>query len=167
MITSDHSAFWEFSLRFYATSEVQQACLKLQDTYGADVNIMLFMLFQASLGHRLSETTIRELDAKIAGWRNEIVQPLRELRRRLKAHPFSLTPDAQETFRNQIKKVELQSEKLEQFYLETIEIGTDVAPPDQAALENTKAYARHLNVDVDVETLGVLHDRFSTLQAEG
>lgn len=132
----------------------------------ADDNIMLFVLFQASLGRWLSSATVGELDAKIAGWRSEIVQPLRDLRRRLKAHTFSLTPDAQEAFCNQIKKIELQSENLEHFHLETIEIVTDHVPPAQAVLENVKAYVGHLNVDVNDETLGVLYARFGDLQAQ-
>jgi uncharacterized protein (TIGR02444 family) len=126
---------------------VQIACLRLQDCYGADVNITLFLLFQASLGRRLSTACVRDIGLSVAGWRAEVVQPLRTMRRRLKYYPFSLTSKAQETFRNHIKRIELQSEKLQQQYLEALEIDAEMAPCGQAVEENLEIYARDLGIE--------------------
>lgn len=166
MTNKEQSAFWDFSLQFYDTPEVQQACLNLQDAHGADVNIALFLLFQASLGQGLSDATVRSLDQEIAGWRNEVVRSLRVLRRRLKQHPFALAPAAQETFRNQIKQIELQSEKLQQLHLETIKIDADRMPRNQAAQANMEIYARHLDVNPNNASLAVLQDRFNHLYGQ-
>ena len=42
-------AFWTFSLEFYRRKGVERALLQLQETAGADVNLLL-ALWRASLG---------------------------------------------------------------------------------------------------------------------
>ena len=42
---SGKDGFWGFSLRIYARQDVPQACLALQDEGGADVNLVLFLLY--------------------------------------------------------------------------------------------------------------------------
>ena len=48
------SPFWQFSLRFYRLPGVAEACIELQEQAGVDVNLLLFLLWQASLCRRLS-----------------------------------------------------------------------------------------------------------------
>ena len=43
-----NNPFWDFSLKLYASPAVQTACLDLQDDCGVDVNVLLYMLWQAS-----------------------------------------------------------------------------------------------------------------------
>jgi len=113
------SAFWRFSLKFYAKEGVAPACLALQDEGGADVNLLLFLLFLAEGHFLVSAADIARLDAAIAPWREETVNPLRRLRRRLKEDVGAIATSASENFRNQIKKVELEAERLQQVALES------------------------------------------------
>jgi len=129
------------------------------------VNIALFLLFQASLGRRVATTCVRDLCISVAGWRAEVVQPLRAIRKRLKNSPFPLPSEAQEAFRNQILRVELQSEKLQQHYLESLEITAEKAPCGKAAEANLISYARYLGADPDDEAICVLLERFNNLHA--
>ena len=46
------SPFWRFSLRIYPA--VADTCLELQDRFGVDVNVLLFLLFAARNGQRYS-----------------------------------------------------------------------------------------------------------------
>ena len=46
--TSQGSPFWQFSLRFYRMPQVADACIELQERAGVDVNLLLFLLWQAS-----------------------------------------------------------------------------------------------------------------------
>ena len=43
------SPFWQFSLAFYRQPGVADACIRLQEEAGVDVNLLLFLLWQASL----------------------------------------------------------------------------------------------------------------------
>lgn len=45
--------FWNFSLDHYKQEGVQAACLHLQDSFGADVNLVLYCLWLARQGWRL------------------------------------------------------------------------------------------------------------------
>ncbi len=108
------SPFWQFSLKFYALPEVGPACIALQDEARVDVNVLLFLLWNASLGRALDIDDVKALDATIGIWRDTIVIPLRGVRRALKAGPSIAAPEVTESFRTRIKQVELEAERLQQ-----------------------------------------------------
>src|SRR5688572_5067029 len=143
--TSRDSAFWRFSLRFYALPEVAPACLALQDEAQVDVNLLLFLLFLADGGRAVTRDDVARLDAQIAPWRTDVVEPLRALRRRLKTGIGDVPPPASEGLRNMVKKVELEAERLEQGRLENTagRLGKP-APRADAARANLAAYADYL-----------------------
>ncbi|ESR26858.1 TIGR02444 family protein [Lutibaculum baratangense] len=147
-MAEDDSAFWRFSLRFYDAPEVQADCLTVQDRDGADVNVVLYLLHRASNGDCLSREGIATIDSEVAAWREEVVRPLRAIRRRLKPRPYPLDPERQESFRNEIKRVELRSEKMQQLFLETLAPPTDRrAGVAEAAKRNLRAYASLIGAD--------------------
>jgi uncharacterized protein (TIGR02444 family) len=139
------SAFWRFSLRLYALPEVAPACLTLQDEAGVDVNLLLFLLFLADGGRAVSRADVARLDGAIAPWRLQVVEPLRTLRRQLKTGIGDVPLSRSEGFRNIVKKVELEAERLEQGVLERFagEIGNRTTR-SEAARTNLAAYAEHL-----------------------
>jgi len=108
------SPFWQFSIKFYAVPGVAPACITLQDEAGVDVNLLFFLMWNASLNRTLTKDEVAELDRTIGVWRNTAVIPLREIRRALKTPPAMLTPYVAETFRNRIKTAELEAERLQQ-----------------------------------------------------
>jgi uncharacterized protein (TIGR02444 family) len=141
------SPFWRFSLRFYALEDVAPACLALQDEGGADVNVLLFLLYLAEERSLVTAADIDRLDATIAPWREEAVKPLRALRRRLKTGIGGIPLAAAESFRNQIKKVELEAERLEQAVLEREAARLRLARAqtrEEAAEANLSAYGAFL-----------------------
>src|SRR5687767_5117442 len=111
---SQGSPFWRFSLQFYRLPKVADACIALQEEAGADVNLMLFLLWHARQRRRLSKADVAALEAKIAAWRDATVIPLRSVRRALKSPPALVDPSTAEAFRNRIKAVELEAERLQQ-----------------------------------------------------
>jgi uncharacterized protein (TIGR02444 family) len=143
--SSRDSAFWRFSLRFYALPDVAPACLALQDEANVDVNLMLFLLFLAEGGRAITRDDVARLDASIAHWRSEVVEPLRALRRRLKSGVGDVPPAASEGLRNMVKKIELEAERLEQGRLENAAstLGKP-APRLEAARANLAAYETYL-----------------------
>jgi len=111
---SQGSPFWRFSLGFYRDPAVAAACIALQDQAGVDVNVLLFLLWNATLARSLPQPVIADLDRRIAGWRRAAVIPLRELRRALKVPPPVVDAGAAEAFRTRVKAVELEAERLQQ-----------------------------------------------------
>src|SRR5208282_2365336 len=106
------SPFWRFSLRFYALPGVAPACLALQDEAKADVNLMLYLLFLATQKRALGRDEIASLDKAVSVWREEVIKPLRELRRRLKCGISDVDSRANDAFRERVKGVELEAERI-------------------------------------------------------
>jgi uncharacterized protein (TIGR02444 family) len=105
---------WAFALHIYARPGVADACLRLQNEAGVDVMMLLMTVF-AAVRHRvlLSPSEIRELDDICRPWREQIVQPLRAIRGRLKTGPFPAPNSTTEPFRSTIKAAELAAERLQ------------------------------------------------------
>jgi uncharacterized protein (TIGR02444 family) len=144
---SPESPFWRFSLRFYGRPGVAEACLLLQDKTGADVNLLLFLLFLAERKRQFSADEIARLDAAVAQWRESVVKPLRALRRGLKAGIEFIPGTVIETFRSQVKRLELESEQIEQHRLEEFAGDNAGMPADSrmdAAQSNVAAYCSRL-----------------------
>ncbi len=81
------TAFWRFSLEFYAQPGVMPACLALQDQHGLDVNLALFCCW---VGEPLDAAALAEAEALVREWRTQVVQPLRAVRRWLKQRDDAL-----------------------------------------------------------------------------
>jgi uncharacterized protein (TIGR02444 family) len=70
-------------LRVYAHAPVRQAALDLQDNYGADVNLLLFLAWRrAEDMPPLDTAALDAITAAVAPLRDELIAPLRTLRRR-------------------------------------------------------------------------------------
>jgi uncharacterized protein (TIGR02444 family) len=106
-------AQWSYALRLYARPGVSKACVLLQDRLGVDVCVLLFQLFLAQ-EHRiaLEHADLEMLDGAIAGWRGEVIVPLRALRRRLKSGPHPAPEPATDALLEQIKSAEISAEQI-------------------------------------------------------
>jgi uncharacterized protein (TIGR02444 family) len=112
--TQRDSPFWRFSVSFYSNPQVAAACLDLQDKAGADVNIIMFLLWNASQNRTFSAAAVADLEDRIGRWRESVVIPLRTVRRALKSPPAAIDAGTAEKYRTKIKGVELEAEKLQQ-----------------------------------------------------
>lgn len=137
------SPFWRFSLGFYRHPGVADACIALQDGCGVDVNILLFFLWLATARRCVPPAAAKALCAQAGPWRDDVVVPLRTLRRRLKDGSPLVEHGAGELFRTKIKAVELESERLQQEAMFALADGlvTESAPTIEAAARaNVAAY---------------------------
>ena len=66
-MTDDNASFWAFSLKAFAKPPVAQACLDLQDRLGVDVNVLLFLLWCARRGRRLSMRDVGNVVTLVEG----------------------------------------------------------------------------------------------------
>ena len=108
---------WSFSLAVYAAPGVAEACLMAQDAHGQDVNLILWAAWLGWRGHLLTPAELEAAQAATAPWREEVVVPLRTLRRRLKAGPLPAPSASSEALRGRIKAAELEAERLQQSLL--------------------------------------------------
>jgi uncharacterized protein (TIGR02444 family) len=139
------SPFWRFSVKFYAEPGVAPACIELQDQAGADVNMLFFLLWNASEGRTFGVAEVAEIERLIGAWRNMAVVPIRDVRRALKSPPPVMAPEVAEGFRTRIKAVELEAERLQQEAMyglvQSARIGGEkAASPVVAARGSVEAY---------------------------
>jgi uncharacterized protein (TIGR02444 family) len=138
------SPFWRFSLRLYRSPGVAEACITLQEESGADVNLLLFLLWHGVEQRRVSADEVARLDQKIAAWRARAVIPLRTIRRALKSPQGLVEAGTAEAFRTRIKAVELEAERLQQeamYDLVRVSLLGEPAPSvAEAARHNVTAY---------------------------
>jgi uncharacterized protein (TIGR02444 family) len=138
------SPFWRFSLRYYRQPGVGEACIALQDGAGIDVNLLLFLLWQASQGRTFSVADVDHLNSQIGPWRRMTVMPLREIRRALRSPPALVEAATAEAFRTRIKAVELEAERLQQEAMyqmaRSLTLGRPAASPQDAARDSLAAY---------------------------
>ncbi len=123
--------FWNFSLDLYSQARVADACLDLQNSYGLDVNMLLFCYWH---GVNLGEFPAKTLELAWGfsqTWKREAVQPLRNVRRWMKeqanAHSTFNQPQF-EALRTRIKFDELAAEKYQQEFLEQIALARAEQP---------------------------------------
>ena len=105
---STGEALWRFSAVFDGRPGVAEALIALQDRAGQDVNLILFALWRGMAhGHRLDDGELSAAEAAIAPLRRDVIEPLRELRRGLKAQG---DPDIQ-ALRHRVGALELAAER--------------------------------------------------------
>jgi uncharacterized protein (TIGR02444 family) len=116
-VASDNP-FWDFSLAVYRKPGVADACLRLQDEAGVDVNLLLFFCWLGlTRDEALGEVEIRDIVERTAGWRDHVVRPLRDVRRWTKGGAEGMPAGPVEALRSRVKRIELESERLQQAML--------------------------------------------------
>jgi len=95
------SPFWRFSLGFYRQPAVADACIRLQDEAGVDVNLLFYLLWHAALERSLTRADVAAIEARIAPWRDQVVAPLRAIRRAIKLPPPVIEAGTAEAYRTE------------------------------------------------------------------
>lgn len=103
------TALWDWAVATYARPGVADACLRLQDEHEQSVPLLLWALWSAEAGRTPDLLTGA---ATARAWEEEVVGPLRRLRRALKAlEPDPAFGQDREAVRDQVKAVELDAER--------------------------------------------------------
>lgn len=106
---------WTFSLAVYARPGVAEACLRAQDTFSQDVNLLLWAAWVGAVhGHGLTGNEVAAAKAAVGPWSESVVLPLRTLRRGLKVGPPPAPSPATDALRDRVKALELEAERIEQ-----------------------------------------------------
>jgi len=108
--------FWSFSLAVYGAPGVAAECLALQDTRGADVNVLLFCAWLGVSGRVLSAEDFAAIEAAVQPWRERVITPLRATRRDLKTIPDAADQTVA-ALRKDVAALERRAEQAEQAML--------------------------------------------------
>ena len=137
-----------FLRAFLCAAAVAAACLELQDGAGVDVNVLFYLLFLAQHCRQLDRSDVTRIDATVKAWREQVVRPLRTLRRELKNGIAPIDVDAAAALRSDVKRIELDAERIEQHTLERLvpeaTAGTPAHSRGAAARANLAAYGELL-----------------------
>ena len=152
------SPFWPFSLQIYRS--VADTCLELQDRFGVDVNVLLFVLFAAQNGRKLAAPDVQHIISRVASWNREAIVPLRSVRRFLRSPPEIIAGEEAEALRERVKQIELEAERLQQEGLYRSmplqEMGTPETSAEAAGRANIAAYAAELGTAFDASLIEAL-----------
>jgi hypothetical protein len=130
----------------------------------------MFLLWNAAQNRKFFAADMRALDRRIGEWRNDVVVPLRTLRRALKSPPTIIEPSVAEKFRTRIKGIELEAERLQQEAL------YDLAPslrlpqassPAEAARASLAAYEAVCAKPFPNEAVETVLTAFANVSTEG
>lgn len=136
---------WDFSLAHYRNPEVERVCLTLQERWGANVNILLWLHWLEMNNIPVGEQQLTAAQNRIDAWEQNIVRPLRDLRAHLKAQ-FKSQDEAVGQTRQSLKNAELAAEQVEQEWLEQLAEDWKVATSPIKQHTNLANYLHKLNV---------------------
>ena len=77
----------QFALAVHDIEGVPAACVLLQDRFDLDVNVLLLGAYIGVQGKTLAAEDVDAARAVVDAWHDEVVRPLRAVRRRLKSGP--------------------------------------------------------------------------------
>ncbi len=162
-------SFWEYSCRVYSADEVSEACLHLQDAYGMDVNLLLLCCWHASTRGVIEQTLFSSLLTTSKAWSDNVVVPLRESRRWMKAQlaqqslPSAVTCDQFTQLREQIKTIELRCEQHQQTFLQDLLTSTPISLSQTQQLEAAARNVQTLLLQQELPADDALHQACSAL----
>ncbi len=130
--------FWSWSLDRYGREGAESACLRLQDGFGLNVNILLWACWCAERYDAAPELAMRKAIDICAQWNREVTAALRGARRYLKTQEQVAGAKA---LRDDIKTAELAAEKIEQAALENL-AHTALTPASDSHAAHVQTRAR-------------------------
>jgi uncharacterized protein (TIGR02444 family) len=156
--------FWQFSLTLYGRPEVARQCLELQDKWNAKVNLLLWLAWLEQRGQLVDNELLTHAENSVDEWNRTIIQPLRQVRRQLRAQflaseilavpatSFTVAGGAElmTTVYQALKTTELHTEQVEQEMLASLV--ADLPPsPALPAGTNLRGYFAYLQLPDDLQ----------------
>jgi uncharacterized protein (TIGR02444 family) len=103
---------WHYICTLYADPDLARELLDRQDAEGLDVVLHLFGRWAESQGRPLEPDALVRADAQVASWREQVVVPLRRLRRAMKKLESDDAPGIAAA-RRRVQAAELSAERAE------------------------------------------------------
>lgn len=121
---------WDWTLAAYGRPGVSEACLELQDRFGRNTSFLLWAAFAESQGRAPDDALLASAAVVARSWEQEVLGPLREVRRVLKPVRSPVDDTAREGLREDVKAAELRAERLLMETLEALTPGASSSGAD-------------------------------------
>ena len=126
----------QFALAVHEDDGVAQACVSLQDRFDLDVNVLLLAAYVGAVRRQtITAEQLASARALVDSWRDEVVRPLRGVRRRLKSGPAPAPSPQTDEMRGKVAKAEIAAEVIELDVLGSWVEGLDGPPGSQPSAE--------------------------------
>ncbi len=141
--------FWDFSVQLYDQQGVADACLQLQNEFNIDVNLVLFCYWHGSYFGEVDQKLMRQVINFSLDWRDNVVQPLRNLRMWMKKNT---EPTVEfDDLRQKIKINELAAEKYQQEMIEILASSTSCQEQTSSANRSIRANLKKFLQETSLE----------------
>ncbi|MEM9705399.1 MAG: TIGR02444 family protein [Pseudomonadota bacterium] len=145
-LATEAGRLWTWSVAHYQKPGVSDLLISFQDAHNLNVNLILWCHWTATFRGAVETKILREAFAVSNQWAEQVVRPLRNVRRKLKTPSARLNAQRVEALRQMIKQSELDAEAIEQQALEQVAgpIDSHHPPPTDKILscakQNLEAY---------------------------
>lgn len=126
------------SARYLETPGLRDLCLEMQALHDVDIVLALFFWAADAAGRSPTPTEALALEAGIKDWRDTVVRPIRNARKWLKSR---MDTPAEALFRDRLKALELEAERLE---LAWIARSFEGSSPENVEPDSPSAARRYL-----------------------
>ena len=160
----DNSALWEWTVDVYGRDGVAERSLWFQDERAANVPLMLFICWAAMQGVTPDRALLARARQVTTLWHKEVVVPLRQLRCVLKADSKGIPVERARRFRDEVKSLELEAERVELDTLGRLLEGSGLEDADPSTQQKMmfEGLARYLD-SLPASTGELDHDRITQL----
>lgn len=100
---------WPDMCAAYRDATLGRACLDLQERFNVDVPLLLMLCIADRVGHGIAAENLEALVIESEDWRAAAIEPLRRARQAMKGR-FTAPPEL--ALRDEIKRLELEAERL-------------------------------------------------------
>lgn len=128
-------SLWDWTLEAYSQAGAADACLALQDEHQQNTSFLLWAVWAEGP----DQATLDAAAAAGRRWDDEVLKPIRAVRRTLKAPFPQVGEGAREGLREDVKAAELRAERV---LMETFEAMTGRHRGGRPALEALRAASR-------------------------
>ncbi len=134
------SAFWDWAVEAYARPGAAEACLALQDEHGQNVPLMLWVVWRCRTGTAPGPQALDSAAVTARAWDEVVIRPLRTVRRRLREPLEGPSAEAREAFRERVKALELEAERLLMEALEALDGARGAGAEDELLARAAASY---------------------------
>ncbi len=144
-----NSELWNYSTQIWTLPEVEGICLNLQNTYNANVNMLLYCCWMGDKNLSLNDDDLQALLDTVQPWQT-IITPLRDSRKMMQQHLIAMPANVVNQTIANMNEMELNAEHMTQLALEKVLKPEKISPCKdlnniECSLSNIKSYINTLD----------------------
>lgn len=144
-----NSELWTYSTQIWTLPEVETICLELQNSYDANINMLLYCCWVGDKNLNLNDDDLQTLLDAVQPWQT-IIKPLRDSRKMMQQHLIAMPAEMVDQTVTNISEMELNAEHMTQLALEKALKPGKISSCEsldniECSLNNIKAYISSLD----------------------